>query len=76
MLEMFPFRNWVRSTFGRKQPVPLVDELTAEAELLTRDIVLRELTLIDDRAKIQAQREKRLYLLDWIAKGLKEPDPK
>lgn len=65
-MEMFPLKAW----FKRDKKPALIDELTEEAALLTRDIVLRELALIEDRARVQAQREKRVYLLNWVRDGL------
>lgn len=44
----------------------LEEEVIDEAILLDRDILERELNLIDAQFKMQAQRAKREYLLEWL----------
>jgi uncharacterized membrane-anchored protein len=46
----------------------LQEILVIEAELLNRDTINRELKLIDDRHKIEANQEKARYLLSKIGK--------
>lgn len=44
----------------------LEDEIKEEAELLNRDILVRELQLIDDQHKIMAARAKQVFLGNWL----------
>lgn len=44
----------------------LTDEIHEEAELLNRDILVRELRLIDDKHLILAAREKQAFLGNWL----------
>jgi len=58
------FYEWAAK---RVKPKPqLRDELLEESDLLLRDTIERELQLIDDRHKIEANREKAAYLLSKI----------
>lgn len=44
----------------------LADEIKEEAEMLNRDILVRELQLIDDQHKIMAARAKQVFLGNWL----------
>lgn len=44
----------------------LQDEIKEEAEILNRDILVRELQLIDDQHKIMAARAKQVFLGNWL----------
>lgn len=46
--------------------VALQDEIKEEAEMLNRDILVRELQLIDDQHKIMAARAKQVFLGNWL----------
>lgn len=49
------------------KPKPSIDqEAMDEAMLLDRDILERELNLIDAQFKMQAQRAKKEHLLEWL----------
>lgn len=56
----------------------LADEIKFEAELLNRDILVRELKLIDDRHRIEASRDKQRFLGQWLlndANSSESPKP-
>lgn len=59
------FCKWV-GNMAKPEPT-LQEELLQEADLLNRDTINRELKLIDDRHKIEANQEKARYLLTKIA---------
>lgn len=44
----------------------LQEEIELESELLSRDILVRELQLIDDQHKIMAARAKQVFLGKWL----------
>jgi len=44
----------------------LQEEIKEEAELLNRDILVRELQLIDDQHRIMAARAKQVFLGNWL----------
>lgn len=46
--------------------IALQDEIKEEAEILNRDILVRELQLIDDQHKIMAARAKQVFLGNWL----------
>lgn len=49
------------------KPKPSIDqEAIDEAMLLDKDILERELNLIDAQFKMQAQRAKKEHLLEWL----------
>lgn len=59
--------KWLNQLLNRKQPT--VDEnATEEAQLLERDILNRELQLIDDQFKINAQRAKQDHIINWLSR--------
>lgn len=48
-------------------PEPTADEnALEEAQLLERDILNRELDLIDQQHKIMAQRAKQAFIITWL----------
>lgn len=52
-----------------KRHKPTVEEnAMQEAELLDRDILNRELHLIDAHFKIEAQKAKKAFLIDWLVR--------
>lgn len=54
----------------RAKPATTMEEiLSAEAERLLHDTVNRELQLIDDQHKVEANKAKAKYLLEKIAEG-------
>lgn len=44
----------------------LQDEIKEEAEILNRNILVRELQLIDDQHMIMAARAKQVFLGNWL----------
>ena len=49
------------------------DEAIEEAHLLERDILARELQMIDDQCKIAAQRAKRDFIVSWLQRDMPVP---
>lgn len=49
------------------KPKPSLEEVALEeAMLLDRDILNRELKIIDDQFKVQAQHAKKQFIMDWL----------
>lgn len=60
--------------FPWSKPKPtLEEEAMEEALLLDRDILNRELAIIDAQFKVQAQHAKKAFIMDWLQRDTPRP---